>query len=347
MCSPLRTIASPMGRDQKRPSSDRSFPTITVPKTLDFKGAEEDEVLNSKELFSPTLKFNDEDTKTDHSRQHICNEEEEHEDEEEENRRQEEESKEESDEFNPFFFIKSLPPYEDVVKNRIVPILLPKRTRRSHPVTLVLDLDETLVHCSIEPIDDADLQFEVNFGGLMYHVYVRKRPHLEQFLEVVSKQFEVLVFTASQRVYAEKLLNLIDPTRKFIKHRLYRDSCLDVCDNFLKDLNVLGRDLSKTIIVDNSPHAFGYQISNGIPIESWFEDKKDVELLNLLPVLDVGLTLSLYCYVCIIHNKTFESLHSRNFLTFIFLSQVLKSKDDVRPFIREYYQLHKLVEGSR
>ena len=111
-------------------------------------------------------------------------------------------------------------------------------TRRSHPVTLVLDLDETLVHCSIEPIEDADLQFEVNFGGLMYHVYVRKRPHLEKFLEVVSKQFEVLVFTASQQVYAEKLLNLIDPTRKLIKHRLYRDSCLDVCDNFLKDLNV-------------------------------------------------------------------------------------------------------------
>ena len=61
MCSPLRTIASPMGRDQKRPSSDRSYPTITVPKTLDFKRAEEDEVLNSKELFSPTLKFNDEE----------------------------------------------------------------------------------------------------------------------------------------------------------------------------------------------------------------------------------------------------------------------------------------------
>jgi len=311
MCSPLRTVSSPMGRDHKRPSPDRLPPVL--PKTLYTE--DEDNMTKNDELFSPTLKFkDDEDTK----KECVLKAQDQKEEQPQQQKQQEEEvqhdneEKEELlDEFNPFFFIKSLPPYKDVINNRVVPILLPKRTRRSHPVTLVLDLDETLVHCSIDPIEDADLQFEVNFGGLMYHVYVRKRPHLQKFLEVVSKQFEVIVFTASQQVYAEKLLNLIDPTRKLIKHRLYRDSCLEVCDNFLKDLNVLGRDLSKTIIVDNSPHAFGYQISNGIPIESWFEDKKDVELLNLLPVLDV-----------------------------------LKGKDDVRQFIREYYQLHKLVEGA-
>lgn len=42
---------------------------------------------------------------------------------------------------------------------------------------------------------------------------VRKRPHLQHFLERCAELFEVVVFTASQKIYAEQLLNVIDPKR--------------------------------------------------------------------------------------------------------------------------------------
>ena len=100
-------------------------------------------------------------------------------------------------------------------------------------------------------------------------VYVRKRPYLDKFLAWASARFEVVIFTASQQVYAERLLALLDPEGRHIEHKLYRDSCLNLDGNYLKDLNVLGRDLSRTVLVDNSPHAFGYQVRTVAAVESW------------------------------------------------------------------------------
>lgn len=185
------------------------------------------------------------------------------------------------EEFNPYLFIKSLPDYASVVPHPQSKICLPPKDPSDPPITLVLDLDETLVHCTVEPIPDADMIFPVTFNGIQYKVHVRTRPYLMEFLEAVSKKFEVVVFTASQRVYANELLKRIDPDGKYIKHRIFREACLLVEGNYLKDLNVLNRNLSTSVLVDNSPHAFGYQVDNGIPIESWFDDPDDSELLKL------------------------------------------------------------------
>lgn len=187
--------------------------------------------------------------------------------------------------FDPYIFIKHLPPYNEVVTKKLPFVLPEKSDKNSKTHTLVLDLDETLVHCSIEPIPSPDLKFPVNYNGLDYTVYVKIRPHFQHFIDTVSKYYEVVVFTASQRVYAEKLLDSLDPDHIKINHRLYRNACICVDGNYIKDLNVLGRDIEKCVIIDNSPHAFGYQLDNGIPIESWFDDPKDNELLTLLPFL--------------------------------------------------------------
>lgn len=53
---------------------------------------------------------------------------------------------------------------------------------------------------------------------------------------------------------------VLDPKREYVKYRFYRDSCLNTGDTFVKDLNILGRDLKKILIVDNTLHAFAYQV---------------------------------------------------------------------------------------
>ncbi|WOL17958.1 CTD small phosphatase-like protein 2 isoform X1 [Canna indica] len=189
------------------------------------------------------------------------------------------------DDFDPYLFIKDLPALSAVVP-RFRPMLLPKQTRSCPSMTLVLDLDETLVHSTLEPCEDADFTFPVNFNLKEHTIYVRCRPYLKDFLEKVASLFETIIFTASQSIYAEQLLNVLDPKRKLFRHRVYRESCVFVDGNYLKDLSVLGRDLARVIIVDNSPQAFGFQLDNGIPIESWFDNRKDRELLSLLPFLE-------------------------------------------------------------
>ncbi len=125
----------------------------------------------------------------------------------------------------------------------------------------VLDLDETLVHSSFKPIPSPDYILPVEIDGKVIDVYVLKRPWCDHFMESVGHRFEVVVFTASLSKYADPLLDLLDKAG-VVRWRLFRESCVHYEGNYVKDLACLGRCLSDTIIVDNSPHSYLFQVSS-------------------------------------------------------------------------------------
>lgn len=133
--------------------------------------------------------------------------------------------------------------------------------------TLVLDLDETLVHSSLKPVLLPDIILKIDLENREHVVYVNIRPGVREFLNRVSEIFEVILFTASLSKYADPLLDKIDPDKR-ISTRLFRESCVVYNGSYVKDLSLLGRNLKDTIIVDNSPVAYTLQPHNAVPILS-------------------------------------------------------------------------------
>lgn len=92
-----------------------------------------------------------------------------------------------------------------------------------------------------------------------------------------------MIFTASHSCYANEVLNVLDPENKYISYRLYRESCIKTEDGiFIKDLRVFGnRQLKDILLVDNAFYSYGFQITNGVPVLPFFNNKQDTELKSL------------------------------------------------------------------
>ena len=130
--------------------------------------------------------------------------------------------------------------------------------------TLVLGLDGTLVHlCQYKSKD-----------------LVKIREGARELIQNLSKFYEIIIFTHQDKKYADILINLID-TRRNITKRLYKEHTMKIGKSNIKDLNKLGRDLKKVIIVDNCPDNYSLQPLNGIHIISYRGNDVDDILFQL------------------------------------------------------------------
>ncbi|KAK3942248.1 NLI interacting factor-like phosphatase-domain-containing protein [Diplogelasinospora grovesii] len=170
-----------------------------------------------------------------------------------------------------------------------------------HQKTLILDLDETLIHSMSKGgrmstghmVEVRLATTYVGVGGqasigpqhpILY--YVHKRPHCDDFLRRVSKWFNLVVFTASVQEYADPVIDWLESDRKYFSARYYRQHCTFRHGAFIKDLSSVEPDLSKVMILDNSPLSYMFHQDNAIPIQGWISDPTDNDLMYLIPFLE-------------------------------------------------------------
>lgn len=165
------------------------------------------------------------------------------------------------------------------------PRQIPMKENAFTQKVLVLDLDETLVHCHFGPPEKYDLVIPISIEAVQYDVYVQKRPFVDEFLAEVSKLFYIVIFTASVSSYANPIIDVLLPNLP-APQRLFRESCTSFQGMLLKDLTMFNTSLRKIVIVDNNPCAFSMHPQNAILSINWEGQYEDRELIDrILPLL--------------------------------------------------------------
>uniref|UniRef100_A0A7S3DIR9 Mitochondrial import inner membrane translocase subunit TIM50 n=1 Tax=Palpitomonas bilix TaxID=652834 RepID=A0A7S3DIR9_9EUKA len=198
------------------------------------------------------------------------------------------------------------------------------------PVTVVLDLDETLVKTfelddeSAEPTrGKPNLHSEIFFGmGDIVHYCTYFRPGLLEFLRELRTldNCEVMVYTLGVQQYVDEVINAIDGEKgkagALFRHRLYSQHGLPCpLAKRQKDMRVLNRDLSRVISIDDSVYSYLRQPDNSIPVPAYKGP-------NTRPVTT-----------------------EKEIFSFV-LDEVFKAakEDDVRPYLQKRFGLRSALE---
>ena len=112
-----------------------------------------------------------------------------------------------------------------------------RRLLKSRKLSLVVDLDQTIIHATVDPTvaewqDDVtnpnyeavkdvrkfQLVDDQPSRGCWY--YIKLRPGLQKFLENISKIYELHIYTMGTRAYAVNIAAIVDPDRKIFGDRI-------------------------------------------------------------------------------------------------------------------------------
>eukprot|EP01065_Artemidia_motanka_P038968 TRINITY_DN47809_c0_g1_i1.p1 TRINITY_DN47809_c0_g1~~TRINITY_DN47809_c0_g1_i1.p1 ORF type:complete len:453 (+),score=105.17 TRINITY_DN47809_c0_g1_i1:58-1416(+) len=162
------------------------------------------------------------------------------------------------------------------------PMLPPQRPEDQGKYTVVFDLDETLVHYRDE-----------EEGGPSGSLGLWARQGVHRLLAAIAERCEVVVWTAGTKEYAQTVCRRIDPKNQVIRNCVYRHGAwFSGYWTYTKDLTLLGRDLSRTLIVENTPDCVIQNPKNGVIVSNYEGGPSTREVMRTLQDVILGLAES-------------------------------------------------------
>ena len=188
---------------------------------------------------------------------------------------------------NAYEIMQMLKDYEI---NKVDPPFIVSPPKKKY--TLVLDLDETLIHLRqrkdvINIKNDVNIKinntsdyFSDNYDKNRNKYLLQFRIGLFSFLTILKPFYEIISFTSATREYADVIINEIEKSRKYFDYKFYREHTVIYKDTFVKDISRIGRDMSKIIIIDNNESNFVLNKENGIKIAPYYGDDDNNNIIN-------------------------------------------------------------------
>ncbi|VVC35360.1 HAD-like domain,FCP1 homology domain [Cinara cedri] len=164
-----------------------------------------------------------------------------------------------------FFESMRAPSYEKLLPDPLpYPYIQP-------PYTLIIEMTDLLIHP----------EWTYTTGWRF-----KKRPNVDHFLEQVSQNYEIVVFTASNGFNVYPILDSLDKNN-VIMYRLVKNATDYIDGHHVKNLDRINRDLSKVIVIDWNVDSVKLQRENALVIPRWTGEDSDQQLIQLAEFLNV------------------------------------------------------------
>lgn len=158
--------------------------------------------------------------------------------------------------------------FSEPCAEKLLPDLHPAE---QHVFTLVLDLQETLIHY--------DWTREKGWQTF-------KRPGVDAFLEHLAQFYEIVVYSDEQSMFVDPVVERLDP-KHCIRYRLSKAATKYQNGKHYRDLSKLNRNPAKILYLSGHALEGCLQHENCVPIKPWKKnDADDTALLDFIPFLE-------------------------------------------------------------